>query len=46
MEEVLKEIRDLLKKQNELLEQMKNLFEKYDDEYLKEVEVDGIIKQE
>lgn len=36
----------LLEKQLELLERLSNLFEKYDDEYLKEVEKDGFAKQE
>jgi|GEM_PF-4485924 hypothetical protein len=39
-------INKLLEKQIDLLEKLVTLFEKYDDEYLQEVEKDGIIRQE
>lgn len=42
----LKELKELVKKQTEILDNISKLFEKYDDEYLKEIEKDGIAKQE
>jgi hypothetical protein len=42
----IRELKELVKKQTEILDNISKLFEKYDDEYLKEVERDGVAKQE